>query len=52
MRRTIIVAADPYIMVALVLVIARNTHISAFGRRPWILIDGSRWTDANHNLRH
>jgi hypothetical protein len=52
MRGTIIVAADPDVVIALVLVIARNPNISALGRRTGILINGSRWPNANHNLRH
>jgi hypothetical protein len=52
MRRTIVVAGDPYVVVTLVLVIARNPHKSAFRRRSGILINRSRWPYANHNLRY
>jgi hypothetical protein len=52
MRRTIVVAADPDVVIALVLVIAINPDISALGRWSGILINGSRWPNANHNLRH
>jgi hypothetical protein len=52
MRRAIVMARDPYIMVTLVLVIARDPHKSAFRRRPGMFINGSRWPNANHNLRY
>ena len=52
MGRTIIVSGNPNIVVALILVIARDPHKSALGRRTGILINGSRWPDANHNLGH
>jgi hypothetical protein len=50
MRRTIVVSGNPNIVVALVLVIASDPHKSALGRRAGILINGSRWPDANHKL--
>ena len=51
-RRTIIVSGNPNVVVTLVLVIARDPHKSALGGRTGILINGSRWPDANHNLGH
>jgi hypothetical protein len=44
--------ADPDVVVALVFVIARYPHKSAFWRRSGMFINGSRWPNANHYLRH
>jgi len=52
MRGTIVVAANPDVVVALVSVIAINPYISTFRRRSRMLINRSRWSNANYNLRY
>jgi hypothetical protein len=52
MRWPIIVAANPDVVIPLVLVVAVNPHVSTLGRWTGVLINRSRWPNADHNLRH
>jgi len=50
--RTVVVARNPDIRASIPAVIPGDPYESALWRRTWPLIDGSRWADTNHNLRH
>jgi hypothetical protein len=51
MRWTLVVAGSPYVCAAFVTVIAILPHISLARRRTAPLVNGSRWPDADNNLR-
>ena len=51
LRRSIIAAGRPDIMVAFVAVIAGLPFVSLAGRRPAPFVHGRGWSDANHDLR-